>query len=93
MIQKIFAALLTVVLVMTMPLAAYADDIGDTMPAEENAAVQDGATSDPGSNGTPADESFSANGTIPANRAISADGTLSANAAHCTIQNPYRGGN
>ena len=39
MIQKIFAALLTVVLVMTMPLAAYADDIGDTMPAEENAAV------------------------------------------------------
>lgn len=65
MIQKIFAALLTVVLVMTMPLAAYADDIGDTMPAEENAAVQDGATSDPGSNGTPADPSQPTNPSQP----------------------------
>lgn len=57
MIQKIFVGLLTVVLVLTVPLSAFAEDTGDTAPAVETVAVQNITTSDQGENGTSSEPS------------------------------------
>ena len=46
MIQKIFAGLLAVVLVLTLPLSALAEDTADTTATEETVAAQEESTSD-----------------------------------------------
>ena len=46
MIQKIFAGLLAVVLVLTMPLSALAEDTADTTATEETVAAQGESTPD-----------------------------------------------
>lgn len=46
MIQKIFAELLAVVLVLTMPLSALAEDTADTTATEETVAAQEESTPD-----------------------------------------------
>lgn len=46
MIQKIFAGLLAVVLVLTLPLSALAEDTADTTATEETVATQEESTPD-----------------------------------------------
>lgn len=46
MIQKIFAGLLAVVLVLTVPLSALAEDTADTTATEETVAAQEESTPD-----------------------------------------------
>ena len=46
MIQKIFAGMLAVVLVLTMPLSALAEDTADTTATEETVAAQEESTPD-----------------------------------------------
>ena len=65
MIQKIFAGLLAVVLVLTMPLSALAEDTADTTATEETVAAKEEGTPDREEEDTSTEPSDSAPTTQP----------------------------